>query len=40
MEFEPYPNSLDGSAKPDDETLKRFGFLDVNITLANIVAAL
>lgn len=30
IEFQPHPNSLDGSAKPDEETLKKLGFADVN----------
>lgn len=31
---------MDGSAKPDKLTLKKFGFLDVNNSLANTVAAI
>jgi hypothetical protein len=40
VEFQPHPNSLDGSAKPDNETLHKYGFLDINNAIANIVEAL
>ena len=40
VEFQPHPNSLDGSAKPDNETLRKYGFLDVNNAIANTVEAL
>lgn len=35
--FHPHPKSLDGSLKPNETTLKKLGFLDVNATLANTV---
>ena len=38
--FHPHPNSLDGSAKPDDATLKKLGFTDVNNALADTIEAL
>ena len=38
--FHPHPNSLDGSAKPDDSTLKKLGFSDVNNALADTIEAL
>ena len=38
--FHPHPNSLDGSAKPDDATLKKLGFSDVNNALADTIEAL
>ena len=40
VEFQPHPNSLDGSAKPDNETLRKYGFMDVNNAIANTVEAL
>lgn len=40
VEFQPHPNSLDGSARPDDATLKKLGFQDVHTALANTVEAL
>jgi hypothetical protein len=40
VEFQPHPNSLDGSAKPDNETLRQYGFMDVNNAIANTVEAL
>lgn len=33
----PHPKSLDGSLKPNDKTLKKLGFMDVNAALANTV---
>jgi hypothetical protein len=38
--FHPHPNSLDGSSKPDEVTLKKLGFTDVNNALANTIEAL
>ena len=38
--FQPHPNSLDGSARPDDATLKKLGFTDVNNALADTIEAL
>ena len=38
--FHPHPNSLNGSAKPDDATLKKLGFTDVNNALADTIEAL
>ena len=35
-----YPKSLTGSLKPDKETLKRYGFLDMNAALVEMVEAL
>lgn len=40
VEFQPHPNSLDGSARPDNATLKKLGFYDVHTALANTVEAL
>ena len=40
VEFQPHPNSLDGSAKPDNETLRKYGFMDVNNAIANTIEAL
>ena len=38
--FHSHPNSLDGSAKPDDATLKKLGFTDVHNALADTIEAL
>lgn len=38
--FQPHPNSLDGNARPDDATLKKLGFLDINNALADTIEAL
>ena len=38
--FHPHPNSLDGSAKPDEATLKKLGFTDVHNALADTIEAL
>jgi hypothetical protein len=38
--FLPHPRSLDGSSKPDEETLRRLGFLDVNTAIANTLEAI
>jgi hypothetical protein len=38
--FHPHPNSLDGSAKPEEATLKKLGFTDVNNALADTIEAL
>jgi hypothetical protein len=38
--FYPHPNSLDGSAKPNEVTLKKLGFTDVNNALADTIEAL
>jgi hypothetical protein len=38
--FQPHPNSLDGSARPDDATLKKLGFSDINNALADTIEAL
>ena len=38
--FHPHPNSLDGSARPDEDTLKKLGFSDVNNALADTIEAL
>jgi hypothetical protein len=35
--LQPHLKSMIGSLKSDKETLKRYGFLDVNAVLANIV---
>lgn len=40
VEFQPHPNSLEGSVKPDEQTLKKLGFTDVNSALVNTVEAL
>lgn len=40
VEFQPHPNSLDGSAKPNEETLRKYGFSDITTALANTVVAL
>lgn len=40
VEFHPHPNSLDGSARSDDATLKKLGFSDVHTATANTVEAL
>ena len=40
IELQPHPNSLDGSSKPNEETLKKYGFLDVNTAPAGTVEAL
>lgn len=40
VKFQPHPNSLDGSAKPSEETMKLLGFHDINTTLAGTVQAL
>jgi len=40
VKFNPHPHSLDGSNAQDEETLKKYGFLDVNTTLAGAVVAL
>ena len=37
--FYPHPKSLDGALKPNEKTLKKFGFMDVNATLANTIEA-
>jgi hypothetical protein len=39
VKFNPHPRSLDGSAAPSEETLKEFGFHDLNMALANRVEA-
>ena len=38
--FHPHPNSLDGSARPDEATLKKLGFADINNALADTIEAL
>ena len=38
--FQPHPNSLDGNARPDDATLKKLGFLDINNAFADTIEAL
>lgn len=38
--FYPHPNSLDGSARPNDATLKKLGFTDINNALADTIEAL
>ena len=38
--FHPHPTSLDGSARPDDATLKKLGFTNVNNALADTIEAL
>ena len=38
--FHSHPNSLDGSAKPDDATLKKLGFTDVHNALADTIESL
>jgi hypothetical protein len=40
VRFNPHPRSLDGSATPSEETLKEFGFNDMNTALASTVEAL
>ena len=40
VSFHPHLNSLNGSAKPDDATLKKLGFTDVNNALADTIEAL
>ena len=37
--FYPHPKSLDGALKPSEKTLKKFGFMDVNVALANTIEA-
>lgn len=39
-EFQPHPNSLDGSARPDDATLRRLGFANIDTAMANTIEAL
>ena len=38
--LQPHPKSMTGLLKPDKETLKHYGFLDVNTALANTVEVL
>ena len=40
VEFLPQPNSLDDIAKPDEDTLRKYGFMDINNAIANTVEAL
>ena len=40
VEFLPHPNSLDDIAKPDEDTLRKYGFMDINNAIANTVEAL
>jgi hypothetical protein len=40
VEFTPHPKSLEGSAPPTEEQLKKFGFCDNNTALANTIEAL
>lgn len=37
IDLQPHSNSLDGSAKPNEEVLKQFGFMDVITALASTV---
>ena len=40
IKFTPHLHSMDGTNVPNEETLCKFGFLDVNTTLANTVQAI
>jgi len=40
VEFQPHPNSLDGTTKPNDETLQKWGVLDINTALAKTIEAI
>ena len=40
VKFTPHPCSMDGANAPSEETLKKFGFLDVNTALANTIQAI
>jgi hypothetical protein len=40
VKFTPHPRSMDGASAPEEEKLWKFGFLDVNTTLANTVQAI
>jgi len=40
VEFQPHPNSLDGSAKPMDKSLQKWGFLDIITALAETTEAI
>jgi hypothetical protein len=37
VKFTPHPCSMDGANAPSKETLQKFGFLDINMALANTV---
>jgi hypothetical protein len=40
VEFTPHPKSIEGSAPPTEEKLKKYGFCDNNIALVNTIEAL
>jgi hypothetical protein len=40
VKMTPHPRSIDGTSAPNENTLKEFGFLDVNTTIANAVVTL
>jgi hypothetical protein len=40
VKFTPHPRSMDGANVPSEDTLRKFGFLDVNTALANTVQAI
>lgn len=40
ISFIPHPRSLDGSSKPDEDTLRKLGFLDVNNAIASTLEAI
>lgn len=40
IELQPHPNSLNGSARPDDATLRKLGFANIDTAMANTIAAL
>ena len=40
VKFTPHSRSMDGANTPSKDTLRKFGFLDVNTTLANTVQAI
>jgi hypothetical protein len=40
VKMTPHPRSIDGTSAPDENTLKEFGFLDVNTAIANAVVTL
>jgi hypothetical protein len=39
VKFTPHPRSMDGANAPEEDTLQKFGFLDVNTTLAECTRA-
>ena len=40
VKFTPHPRSMDGANVPNEETLSKLGFLDVNTILANTIHAI